>query len=80
MISEMPEPICVRLSGIVGARWEIVFGQKNTQNFEIEIFFTLKSFFSVLVPEPFLISAGVTTLSALRTFALRHIYLIVNIV
>ena len=36
MISEMPGPICIRLSGIVGGRWEIVLGQK-IQNVDIEI-------------------------------------------
>ena len=36
MISEMPGPICVRLSGIVGSRWEIVLGQKKVQNVDIE--------------------------------------------
>ena len=32
MISHMPGPICVRLSGIVGGRWEIVL----SQNVDIE--------------------------------------------
>ena len=50
---------------------------KKIQNFESETFFILGKKFSVLVPEPYLISACVTTLSALRTVALRHIYLIV---
>ena len=49
MISEMTGPICVRLSGIVVGRREIVLGEKK---------------FKML------------TLSALRTVALRHIYLI----
>ena len=36
MISEMAGPICVRLSGIVGGRWEIVLGQKIKN---IDVFF-----------------------------------------
>ena len=57
MISEMAGPICVKLSVFVGAKWEIVLGKKN---FEIEFFF-FDFFFLVLVPEPYLISAHVTT-------------------
>ena len=60
---------------IWGGGVESDLGPKKIQNFEIEIFFYFE-FFSVLVPEPYLISARVTTLSALRTVALRHIYLI----
>ena len=52
--------------------------KKKIQNFEIEIFFIYLDFFFSVVPKPYLISARVTTLSALRTVALRHIYLIVN--
>ena len=36
MISEMAMPICVRLSGIVGGRWEIVLGPKKFQNIDVE--------------------------------------------
>ena len=40
MISEMPGPIYVRLSGIVVGRWGDVLGQKRNQNVDIEkIFF-----------------------------------------
>ena len=46
MISEMAGPICVKLSGIVGARWEIVLSEKKIQNFDIEIFFYF-DFFSL---------------------------------
>ena len=56
MISEMPGPIYVRLSGIVMGRWGDVLGQKKFPNVDI--------------------SVCVMTLSALRTVALRHIYLI----
>ena len=73
MITEMAGPICFKLSGIAGARWGSVLGKKK---FKIEIFYFFEFFFSVLVPEPYMISACVTTLSALRTVALRHIYLI----
>ena len=45
MISETAGPIGVKLSEIVGDRWEIVLGQKKIQNFEIEIFFLLIIFF-----------------------------------
>ena len=48
MISEMPGPICVRLSGIVGGRWEIVLGPKKFQNIDVEkcgFFFVLSQYF-----------------------------------
>ena len=61
MISEMPGPICVRLSGIVGGRWVIVLGQKNQK---------VEHGSCVLATQPYLVSARVTTLSALRTVAL----------
>ena len=37
MISKMPGPICVKLSGIVGGRWVVVLGRKKIQNVELEI-------------------------------------------
>ena len=49
---------------------------KKIKILKLRIFFYLEFFFSVLVPEPYMISACVTTLSALRTVTLRHIYLI----
>ena len=39
MISEMPGPIYVRLSGIVMGRWGDVLGQKKIQNVDIEKIF-----------------------------------------
>ena len=50
--------------------------KKKFEILKLRIFFYFEFFFLVLVPEPYLISACVTTLSALRTVALRHIYLI----
>ena len=73
MISEMPGPIGVRISGIVGGRWEIVLGKKKKiKNFAIEN--GLKKMGTAT--KPYLFSACVITLLALRTDALRHIYLI----
>ena len=44
MISEIPGPICVRLSGFVGGRWGDVLGPKKIQNVDIEkIFFFLST-------------------------------------
>ena len=39
MISEMPGPIYVRLSGIVMGRWGDVLGQKKIKNVDIEKIF-----------------------------------------
>ena len=63
----MPGSIYVRLSGIVVTRWGDVLGPKKIIMF---------IFFSVLATYSYFISACVMTLSALRTVALRHIYLI----
>ena len=65
MISEMPWPICIRLSGIVGGRWEIVLGKKIKM-------LTLRIWLNKI----WIAVAGLMTLSALRTVALRHIYLV----
>ena len=74
MISEMPGPIGVRLSGIVWGRWVIVLSQKKNQKSNVKK--KLSFLFSVLATQPYLIYENMTTLSALRTVALRHIYLI----
>ena len=42
MISDISGPICVRLSEIVGGRWEVVCGQK-IQDVNVEMCFFLLS-------------------------------------
>ena len=37
MISEIPGPICVRLSGIVGGRWVIVLGKTKIKKLNMEV-------------------------------------------
>ena len=66
MDAHMPGPICVKLSEFVEGRWEIHLGQKKKSNFFFEEFFFEEFFFAC---NPTLISAGVMTLSALRTVA-----------
>ena len=58
MISVMPGPIYIRLPGIVVGRWVIVLGQKKFKILKVRLFFIPgKKNFSVLVPEPYMISA-----------------------
>ena len=73
----MPGPIYIRLSRIVVGRWVIVLCQEKFKILKVRLFILGNFFFSALVPEPYLISACMMTLSALRTVALRHIYLII---
>ena len=63
----MAGPISVKLSGVHERRWEIVLGQKNIWFVDIEIL-AIFSFCDLICS---------LTLSALRTVALRHIYLII---
>ena len=78
MDSHMAGPMCVKRSEVVeGCRVSDLLRQKNFEN-SFFLFFYFYNFFP-LGASLFLISACMTTYSALRTVALRHIYLIVEV-
>ena len=71
----MPGPIWVKFSGVAGVWWESDLGKKIFFFVTLKFFHFIRTFFFVLATKP-LISACGTTLLALRTVALRHIYFI----
>ena len=73
MDSHIAEPISVKLSGVDKGCAESNLSQKKFEKTSLK---KKLWFLFALAPLLFLISACVTTHSALRTVALRHIYLI----